>query len=182
MNPGDSLVIGPHPYDGGRWTWKGPNDFYYLGREVRFKNLQWQRSRVYTGTYENPYGCESTVDIKVIVDDPEHPYIEPEKPDPGTTRIASRVALGAGKISVTRSGGDLLVNAGNAAWNVAQSRKYSQSGNAPLLLTIHDLQGVLLMRRSIDGSAVVPVTHLAKIPYIVRIKSAGKTVYQKKFK
>ena len=182
VNPGDSLVIGPHPYDGGRWTWKGPNDFYYLGREVRFKNLQWQSSGVYTGTYVNPYGCESTVDIKVIVDDPEHPYVEPEKPDSGTTRIASRVALGAGKISVTRSGGDLLVNAGNAAWNVAQSGKYSQSGNAPLQLTIHDLQGVLLMRRSIEGSAVVPVAHLAKTPYVVRIKSAGKTVYQKKFK
>jgi hypothetical protein len=38
------------------------------------------------------------------------------------------------------------------------------------------------MRRSIDGSAVVPVAHLAKTPYVVRIKSAGKTVYQKKFK
>ena len=182
VNPGDSLVIGPHPYDGGRWTWKGPNDFYYLGREVRFKNLQWQSSGVYTGTYVNPYGCESTVDIKVIVDDPEHPYVEPEKPDSGTTRIASRVALGAGKISVTRSGGDLLVNAGNAAWNVAQSGKYSQSGNASLKLTIHDLQGVLLMRRSIEGSAVVPVAHLAKTPFVVRIKRAGKTVCQKKFK
>jgi hypothetical protein len=82
-----------------------------------------------------------------------------------------------------KSGGDLLVNvAGNASGNVAQSGKYSQSGNAPLQLTIHDLQGVLLMRRSIDGSAVVPVAHLAKTPYVVRIKSAGKTVYQKKFK
>ena len=175
-------MIGPHPYDGGRWTWKGPNDFYYLGREVRFKNLQWQSSGVYTGTYVNPYGCESTVDIKVIVDDPEHPYVEPEKPDSGTTRIASRVALGTGKISVTRSGGELLVNAGNAARNVAQSGKSSQPGNAPLQLTIYDLQGVLLMRRSIEGSAVLPVAHLAKTPFVVRIKRAGKTVCQKKFK
>ena len=74
------------------------------------------------------------------------------------------------------------MNAGNAAWNVAQSGKSSQSGNAPLQLTIHDLQGVLLMRRAIEGSVVVPVAHLAKTPYVVRIKSAGKTVYQKKFK
>ena len=72
--------------------------------------------------------------------------------------------------------------AGNASGNAAQSGKSSQSGNAPLQFTIHDLQGVLLMRRSIDVSAVVPVAHLAKTPYIVRIKSAGKTVYQKKFK
>ena len=184
VNPGDSLVIGPHPWEGGRWTWKGPNDFYYLGREVRFKNMQWQSSGVYTGTYVNSYGCESTVDIKVIVDDPEHPY---EEPDSGKVnldpRIASRVAQGAGKISVTKSGGDLLVNiAGNAPGKVAQSVKSSQSGNALLQLTIHDLQGVLLMRRSIDGSAVVTVAHLAKTPFIVRIKGAGKTVYQKKFK
>ena len=184
VNPGDSLVIGPHPWEGGRWTWKGPNDFYYLGREVRFKNMQWQSSGVYTGTYVNSYGCESTVDIKVIVDDPEHPY---EEPDSGKVnldpRIASRVAQGTGKISVTKSGGDLLVNiAGNAPGKVAQSVKSSQSGNALLQLTIHDLQGVLLMRRSIDGSAVVTVAHLAKTPFIVRIKGAGKTVYQKKFK
>ena len=184
VNPGDSLVIGPHPWEGGRWTWKGPNDFYYLGREVRFKNMQWQSSGVYTGTYVNSYGCESTVDIKVIVDDPEHPY---EEPDSGKVnlgpRIASRVAQGAGKISVTKSGGDLLVNiAGNAPGKVAQSVKSSQSGNALLQLTIHDLQGVLLMRRYIDGSAVVTVAHLAKTPFIVRIKGAGKTVYQKKFK
>ena len=132
----------------------------------------------------NSYGCESTVDIKVIVDDPEHPY---EEPDSGKVnldpQIATRAAQGAGKISVTKSGGDLLVNiAGNASGKVAQSVKSSQSGNALLQLTIHDLQGVLLMRRSIDGSAVVTVAHLAKTPFIVRIKGAGKTVYQKKFK
>jgi hypothetical protein len=109
--------------------------------------------------------------------------VEPEKPDPGSVGISPRVEQGAGKISVTRSGGDLLVNAGNAARNAAQSGKLTSFGNAaPLQLTIHDLQGVLLMRRSIDGSAVVPVAHLAKTPYVVRIKSAGKTVYQKKFK
>jgi hypothetical protein len=169
VNPGDSLVIGPHPWEGGRWTWNGPNDFYYLGREVRFKNMQWQSSDVYTGTYVNSYGCESTVNIKVVVDDPEHPYVEPEKPDSGKVNIdqqmATRFAQGAGKVSVTRSRGDLLVNV---------------AGNAPLQLTIHDLQGVLLMRRSIDGSAVVPVAHLAKKPFVVQLKVAGKAVYQKK--
>jgi hypothetical protein len=153
-----------------------------LGREVRFKNMQWQSSGIYTGTYVNPYGCESTVDVKVIVDDPEHPYVEPEKPDSGKVNISPRVAQSAAKVSVTRSGGDLLVNAGNAARKATQSAKSSLSGNAPLQLTIHDLQGVLLMRRAINRSAVVPVAHLAKMPYIVRIKSAGKTVYQKKFK
>ena len=171
VNPGDSLVIGPHPYDGGRWTWKGPNDFYYLGREVRFKNLQWQSSGVYTGTYVNPVGCESTVDIKVIVDDPAHPYVEPVKPDTGKVSLNPQVA--AGMVTVSKIGSDLMVNV---------PRNGLSASSASLTLTIHDLQGVLLLRRQIDGSAVVPVAHLANKPYVVRLKNAGKVVFQKRFK
>ena len=170
VNPGDSLVIGPHPYDGGRWTWKGPNDFYYLGREARFKNLQWQSSGVYTGTYVNSVGCESTVDIKVIVDDPAHPYVEP---DTGKTKIISQNApVAFAKVTVSKRGGDLLVS-------VLLHEPPVKS--APLQFTIHDLNGVLLMRRRIDGSAVIPVTSLAQKPYVVQIHSAGKNIYRKTF-
>ena len=170
VNPGDSLVIGPHPYDGGRWTWKGPNDFYYLGREVRFKNLQWQSSGVYTGTYVNPYGCESTLKVKVVVDDPKHPYVES---DTGTTEIITQKAPPSlAKVTVSKRGGDLLVSA----------LFHEQSAKpAPLQFTIHDLNGVLLMRRRIDGSAVIPVTSLAQKPYVVQIHSAGKNIYRKTF-
>ncbi len=174
VNPGDSLVIGPHPYDGGRWTWSGPNDFYYLGREVRFKNLQWQSSGVYTGTYVNSVGCESSVDIKVIVDDPAHPYVEPVKPDSDRVKIIPQdLQAVAGKVSVMKIGGDLMVNV---------SRNGLSAKSASLTLTIHDLQGVLLLRRQIEGSAVVPVAHLANKPYVVRLKNAGKVVFQKRFK
>jgi hypothetical protein len=70
-------------------------------------------------------------------------------------------------------GGDLMVNV---------SRNGLSAKSASLTLTIHDLQGVLLLRRQIEGSAVVPVAHLANKPYVVRLKNAGKVVFQKRFK
>lgn len=77
LKKGDSLVIGPHPYNGGRWTWSGPKDFSQVGREVRFKNMDGTMSGIYRATYVNAVGCEGSVDFKVVVDDPEHPYVDP---------------------------------------------------------------------------------------------------------
>ncbi len=160
VNPGDSLVIGPHPYDGGRWTWKGPNDFYYLGREVRFKNLQWQSSGVYTGTYVNPVGCESTVDIKVIVDDPAHPYVEPKKPD--TNKVVLNKQMTIGNVSVSKIGGDLLIAVPHQS----------------LLLSIYDLQGKLMLRRRVYDSAMIPVNQFAQKTFVVKLNSDGKFAYK----
>ena len=161
VNPGDSLVIGPHPYDGGRWTWSGPNDFYYLGREVRFKNMQWQSSGIYTGTYINSYGCESTVDIKVVVDDPAHPYVEPD-----TNKTTLNPQMATGKQIVSKSGGDLLIYAPGQS----------------LQLSIYDLQGVLVMRRKVDSYATIPVENFSQKPFVVKISAAGKKLYQKIFR
>ena len=167
VNPGDSLVIGPHPYDGGRWTWSGPNDFYYLGREVRFKNMQWQSSGIYTGTYVNSYGCESTVEIKVVVDDPAHPYVEPAKPDTSRTKLLPENAKPAlGKVSVLKSAGDLLISVPHQS----------------VQLSIYDLHGVLMMRRQIEELGVIPVEHFAQKPYVVKITNAGQKIYQKIYK
>ena len=167
VNPGDSLVIGPHPYDGGRWTWSGPDDFYYLGREVRFKNMQWQSSGIYTGTYVNSYGCESTVEIKVVVDDPAHPYVEPAKPDTSRTKLLPENAKPAlGKVSVLKSAGDLLISVPHQS----------------VQLSIYDLHGVLMMRRQIEELGVIPVEHFAQKPYVVKITIAGQKIYQKIFR
>jgi len=167
VNPGDSLVIGPHPYDGGRWTWSGPNEFYYLGREVRFKNMQWQSSGIYTGTYVNSYGCESTVEIKVVVDDPAHPYVEPAKPDTSRTKLLPENAKPAlGKVSVLKSAGDLLISVPHQS----------------VQLSIYDLHGVLMMRRQIEELGVIPVEHFAQKPYVVKITIAGQKIYQKIFR
>ena len=126
--------------------------------------MQWQSSGVYTGTYVNPYGCESTVDVKVIVDDPEHPYVEPEKPDTG--KVALHQQMVAGKVAVSKIGSDLLISAPNCS----------------VQLSIYDMQGMLLMRRQIDGIATIPVEQFSQKPYVVKINSAGKNLYQKIFR
>ena len=35
------------------------------------------KSGYYTVTYTNETGCKSTAKIKIVVDDPDHPYVEP---------------------------------------------------------------------------------------------------------
>ncbi len=78
LGKGDSLVIGPHPWKGGRWIWSGPKGFSQVGREVRFKNMDGTMSGIYKANYTNAVGSESSVSIKVVVDDPDHPYVEPD--------------------------------------------------------------------------------------------------------
>lgn len=73
-----TVTIGPHPWDGKIWNWSGPDHFSSQNREITLTNMQWQNSGIYTVTYTNETGCESSVKIKIVVDDPEHPYIETE--------------------------------------------------------------------------------------------------------
>lgn len=73
-----TVTIGPHPWDGKIWNWSGPDHFISQNREIKLTNMQWQNSGIYTVTYTNETGCESSVKIKIVVDDPEHPYIETE--------------------------------------------------------------------------------------------------------
>ena len=85
LGKGDSLVIGPHPWEGGRWIWSGPKGFSQVGREVRFKNMDGTMSGIYKANYTNAVGCESSVSIKVVVDDPDHPYVEPDTTEKDST-------------------------------------------------------------------------------------------------
>jgi len=78
VEPGSSITFGPHPWDGKIWNWTGPADFGATTREVTLKNLQWQNSGIYTVEYTNETGCKSYEKIKVVVNDPEHPYVEPD--------------------------------------------------------------------------------------------------------
>ena len=88
LNKGDSLVIGPHPWEGGRWVWTGPKDFGSTSREIRFKNMDGTMSGYYKAVHTNASGCENSVTIKVVVDDPDHPFVEPD-----TTKDTSITAL-----------------------------------------------------------------------------------------
>ncbi|SHL66685.1 glycoside hydrolase [Fibrobacter sp. UWH6] len=179
VNPGDSLVIGPHPWDGGRWTWSGPDNFYYLGREVRFKNLQWQNSGYYKTTFVNGSGCESKMTFKLVVNDPEHPFVEPDTNVVDTSTADTSVVDTTGRdttnsiivlqatpqfIHVSRSGGDLHITA----------------PVQPMQLTIHDLQGVLLTRRQINGPATIPLGNAPRKGYIIQLRNqSGRSMYLK---
>jgi len=78
VEPGATVTFGPHPWDGKIWNFSGPADFSATTREVALKNLQWQNSGIYTIEYTNETGCKSYEKIKLVVNDPEHPYVEPD--------------------------------------------------------------------------------------------------------
>ena len=93
LNKGDSLVIGPHPWEGGRWVWSGPNGFASTSREIRFKNMDGTKSGYYKAVHTNASGCEGSVTFKVVVDDPAHPFVEPDTSEQDSTGDTSAVAL-----------------------------------------------------------------------------------------
>ena len=93
LNKGDSLVIGPHPWEGGRWVWSGPNNFKSTDREISFKNMDGTMSGYYKAVHTNATGCESSVTIKVVVDDPAHPFVEPDTSEQDSTGDSSSVSL-----------------------------------------------------------------------------------------
>ena len=78
VRKGDSLVIGPHPWEGGRWVWTGPKNFSSTSREIRFKKMDGTMSGYYKAVHTNASGCEGSVTFKVVVDDPDHPFVEPD--------------------------------------------------------------------------------------------------------
>lgn len=93
LNKGDSLVIGPHPWEGGRWVWSGPNSFKSTDREIHFKNMDGTMSGYYKAVFTNASGCESAVTIKVVVDDSAHPFVEPDTSVQDSSGDTSSVAL-----------------------------------------------------------------------------------------
>ena len=95
VGKGDSLVIGPHPWEGGRWVWSGPKEFSSTDREIRFKNMDGTMSGYYKAVHTNASGCENSVTIKVVVDDPDHPFVEPDTSVTDSAGDTSTVALHA---------------------------------------------------------------------------------------
>ena len=86
VNKGETLTLGPHPWDGKIWSWEGPDKFKSTTRENTLKNVDGSKSGYYTVTYTNETGCKSVTKIKIVVDDPQKPFIE----DTITTSIADR--------------------------------------------------------------------------------------------
>ena len=73
---GATVQLGPHPWDGKIWSWEGPDGFKSTARENSLKNLDGSKSGYYTVTYTNETGCKSVAKIKIVVDDPDKPYVE----------------------------------------------------------------------------------------------------------
>ncbi len=94
LNKGDSLSIGPHPWEGGRWVWSGPAEFKSTSREIRFKNMDGTMSGYYKAVHTNASGCEGSVTFKVIVDDPDHPFVEPDTTKQDSIDEDSTTAIG----------------------------------------------------------------------------------------
>lgn len=83
---GATVQFGPHPWDGKLWSWEGPDGFKSTTRENTLENVDGDNSGYYTVTYTNETGCKSTARIKMVVDDPDKPYKEPDS----TVSIAKR--------------------------------------------------------------------------------------------
>jgi hypothetical protein len=75
---GATVQFGPHPWDGKIWNWEGPRGFKSTTRENTLKNVDGDYSGYYTVTYTNETGCKSQAKIKLVVDDPDKPYKEPD--------------------------------------------------------------------------------------------------------
>ena len=80
---GATVQFGPHPWDGKIWDWTGPDGFKSTTRENTLKNVDGSKSGFYSVTYTNETGCKTVSKIKLVVDDPDKPYVE----DSSTTAI-----------------------------------------------------------------------------------------------
>ena len=80
---GATVQFGPHPWDGKIWDWTGPDGFKSTTRENTLKNVDGAKSGIYSVTYTNETGCKTVSKIKLVVDDPDKPYVE----DSSTTAI-----------------------------------------------------------------------------------------------
>ena len=86
---GASVTFGPHPWDGKIWSWEGPDKFKSTDRENTLKNLDGDNSGYYTVTYTNETGCKSQVKIKLVVDDPDKPFVDTLTTHIGVREIAT---------------------------------------------------------------------------------------------
>ena len=111
---------------------------------------------------------ESTVDVKVVVDDPDHPYVEPVEPPEDTSKVdTSKADTSTTGFAVTRSGDELLL--------VAPRQELS--------VTLYDMQGNLVRKKAFEGRSSLSVAGLPRGAYIVQVRNhSGKVLYQKVFR
>ena len=129
---GATVQFGPHPWDGKIWSWEGPNGFKSTTRENTLKNVDGDFSGYYTVVYTNETGCKSKARIKLVVDDPDKPYVEPD------TTIDT---------NITRIGG--IARDLNFAGNVVRTEYFSVNGQ--MLKARPREQGVYIRKEILDN-------------------------------
>jgi hypothetical protein len=82
---GATVQFGPHPWDGKVWEWVGPDGFSSTTRENTLTNVDGSKSGYYTVTYTNETSCKTYAKIKLVVDDPDKPFV-----DTLTTAVSAR--------------------------------------------------------------------------------------------
>lgn len=153
LNLGDSIKIGPHPYEGGFWSWEGPQDFKSNIREITLKNVTKSFSGEYIGTFVNSSGCSSSVVVKVNVDDPSSAKYQMKEPPRHKTKVYMQ-------------NNDLVVSA----------------HESPLTVQIFSLRGALIYKKSISGQSKIPLSTIIPYGnYIVHVNAeSGNFAFQKK--
>ncbi|MDO5576158.1 MAG: T9SS type A sorting domain-containing protein, partial [Fibrobacter sp.] len=153
LKPGDSIKIGPHPYDGGSWSWKGPQNFNANVREITLANVTKSYSGEYFGTFVNSSGCSSGVVVKVNVDDPNN-----------TKKLTIKTAQTNTKVYMQNNTLVVLPH------------------ESPLTVQIFTLRGAMVYRERISRQSKIPLSSIVPYGnYIVRVNAeSGKSVFKKK--
>ncbi|MGA7524474.1 MAG: PPC domain-containing protein [Acidobacteriaceae bacterium] len=109
VNSGDTVNLGPHPVSGGTWSWTGPSGFTSTARVLYGVRLA-AGTNVYTATYTNTAGGQSTQAFTVTVRTPIVPYIQVNGGS-WTQESTATVSLGA-----TVNLGPQPVSGGSWSW------------------------------------------------------------------
>ncbi|MGA7524669.1 MAG: NHL repeat-containing protein [Acidobacteriaceae bacterium] len=75
VNLGDTVNLGPQPASGGSWSWTGPNGFTSTSRVLSAIPLA-AGTDIYTATYTNTSGGQSTQAFTITVNTPVTPYMQ----------------------------------------------------------------------------------------------------------
>lgn len=67
VQSGQSVKFGPHPTQGGSWSWSGPNGFAATSREITISNASASQSGAYEATYTNSGGCQTQYGFSITV-------------------------------------------------------------------------------------------------------------------
>lgn len=71
VEPGNSVTIGPHPWDGKIWNWAGPEGFESKTREINLTQFSESQNGYYTVIYTNESGCKTSEKIWIGTKEPD---------------------------------------------------------------------------------------------------------------